>query len=84
MDERYICRICGYRLKFKIWGEDGKSPSYEICPCCGVEFGCDDYSPEAIKVYREKWIKSGAKWFNPNMMPNNWSLEKQLYNYKKI
>lgn len=78
------CRVCGYELAYFPWGENNDTPSYEICPCCGAEFGCDDYTPEAIKVYREKWIKSGAKWFNPNMMPTNWSLEKQLYNYKKI
>lgn len=53
MDERYICRICGYRLKIKIWGEDGKYPSYEICPCCGVEFGNEDYTLTSILEYRK-------------------------------
>lgn len=19
------------------WGDDGKTPTYDICPCCGVE-----------------------------------------------
>lgn len=75
-----FCHICGYKLGFSPWGEDGNNPSYEICPCCGAEFGCDDYTSKSIKAYREKWIKSGAKWFNPSMKPDNWDLKKQLNN----
>ena len=37
--EKIYCRICGYRLGFEPWGDDEKTPTYEICPCCGVEFG---------------------------------------------
>ena len=79
-----FCRVCGYKLKFSPWGEDNDTPTYEICPCCGAEFGCDDYNLESIKAYREKWIKAGAKWFNPKMMPDNWNLEKQLHNMKSV
>lgn len=35
----FYCRVCGLYLGYQPWGEDGKTPSYEICPCCGVEFG---------------------------------------------
>lgn len=79
-----FCRVCGYELEFSPWGESNDTPTYEICPCCGAEFGYDDYTPESIKTYREKWIQSGAKWFNPEMKPGNWNLEKQLHNCKKI
>ena len=41
--EKFYCRICGYRLGFEPWGDDGKTPTYEICPCCGVEFGNEDW-----------------------------------------
>ena len=78
MSDKY-CRVCGFKLRFSPWGEDNNSPTYEICPCCGAEFGCDDYTPKSIKAYREKWIKSGAKWFNPDKKPDNWNLEKQLH-----
>lgn len=80
MDERYICRICGYRLKFKIWGEDGKSPSYEICPCCGVEFGNEDYTLTSILNYRKRWIEAGCNWFLAQNKPLNWSYKAQLEN----
>lgn len=74
------CRVCGYKLSFSPWGSDNNTPTFEICPCCGAEFGCDDYTPQSIMAYRENWIKSGSKWFDPAKKPDNWSLEKQLHN----
>ena len=53
MDEKFICRVCGYKLNFKIWGDDGHTPSYEMCPCCGVEFGNEDYTISSIHKYRK-------------------------------
>ena len=79
-----FCKVCGYELGFAPWGENNNSPSFEICPCCGAEFGYDDYTTESIKTYRSNWIKSGAKWFDPNMMPNNWCLQQQLHNIKNF
>lgn len=80
MDERFICRVCGYKLNFKIWGEDGRTPSYEICPCCGVEFGNEDYTISSIHKYRKNWIESGCVWFSIQQKPLNWSCKNQLRN----
>jgi hypothetical protein len=77
-DEIYYCRVCGLRQFEPPWGEDGKIPSYDICSCCGVEFGNEDYTLESIKSYRIKWMSSGAKWFDKNKKPTEWSLERQL------
>ena len=74
------CRVCGYKLKFFPWESDNNTPTFEICPCCGAEFGYDDYTPQSVMAYRENWIKSGSKWFDPAKKPDNWSLEKQLHN----
>lgn len=60
------------------WGEDGDEPSYDICLCCGAEFGFDDYTIELIRGYRQKWIDTGAKWAYPEFRPEDWNLEKQL------
>ena len=79
MPDKY-CRICGFKLRFSPWGKDNNTPTYYICPCCGAEFGYDDYTPKSIKAYREKWIKSGAKWFDSKMKPENWNIEDQLHN----
>ncbi len=32
-NEAYHCRVCGLKQDFKPWGEDGKTPTFEICGC---------------------------------------------------
>lgn len=48
------CRVCGLHIDDLPWGQDGNSPTYDICPCCGVEFGYEDYTAESARRYREK------------------------------
>ena len=72
------CRVCGWNQDELPWGDDGLTPSFEICDCCGVQFGYEDCTPTAISGFRKKWIDSGAKWFNPDARPLDWSLEVQL------
>ncbi|BAE85638.1 hypothetical protein [Desulfitobacterium hafniense] len=77
--KNYTCHVCGYPdLDEAPWGDDEKSPSYNICPCCGVEFGYEDSQDIALIAYRNNWIKKGAKWFTPSLKPDNWNLEEQL------
>lgn len=74
-----FCSICGYPLgNYNPWGGDGKTPTCDICPCCGVEWGNEDYTSESRTEYRNKWLADGAKWFEPQKKPVNWNLEKQL------
>lgn len=55
----HTCRVCGYYDKELLpWGEDGETPTFEICPCCNVEFGYEDVQLSSIKSYREKWMNS--------------------------
>lgn len=63
------------------WGEDGNCPTHEICPCCNVEFGYEDYTVESAKQYRRKWINEGANWFELAEKPENWDEKEQ---FKKI
>lgn len=74
----YRCRVCGMRHMEPPWGVDGKSPSRDICECCGVEHGYEDSNLDAIRAYREKWLAQGAKWLDPKMRPESWSAEEQL------
>ena len=74
----YRCRICGLLHLDPPWGEDGGSPTYDICPCCFAEAGFDDFLIVNIRAYRQKWIESGAKWRHPKYMPEDWNLEEQL------
>ncbi|MEM6334162.1 MAG: hypothetical protein AAF823_12570 [Planctomycetota bacterium] len=58
-------------------------PSYDVCACCGYEFGNDDEpgtsNPATFEQYLRKWIGEGARWFDESQKPMNWSLEVQLH-----
>jgi hypothetical protein len=62
-----------------VWGK----PSYEVCHCCGFEFGFDD-EPESgvvgssFEESRREWIAGGCVWFYPELQPADWSLSAQL------
>lgn len=82
-NDSLFCPVCGLEQDEAPWGADGKTPSFEICVCCGVEFGIEDYTIEGAKSYRQRWLANGAKWYVPELKPENWDLEKQLDNLKK-
>ncbi len=82
-NELYMCRVCGAEQLDLPWGEDGETPTYNICACCGVEFGYEDYTLIALKNYRIMWVNKGANWFCKKEKPDNWVLEEQLHNIPK-
>ncbi|MCO5057435.1 MAG: hypothetical protein M9905_06075 [Rhizobiaceae bacterium] len=72
------CRVCGLEQAEPQYGKDGVSPTFDICPCCGVEFGYQDTIRDAVLKFRDEWLASGAKWAEPKKQPTNWDLPKQL------
>lgn len=74
------CRVCGLFLEDPPWGNDGKTPLYEFCPCCGVEFGYQDSSLEGTKRFRKQWIENGMKWDDEKQKPDNWDPKEQFKN----
>lgn len=74
----YRCRICGLLQDEKPWGDDEKSPIFETCDCCGVEFGYEDETTDSIDDFREHWLKQGAKWYTPKAKPKEWNVNDQL------
>ncbi len=72
------CRICGLKQADPPWGEDGNSPTYVICDCCGVEFGYEDSTTKAVQRFRELWLERGAPWFRQEAKPVGWDLDCQL------
>jgi tetratricopeptide (TPR) repeat protein len=66
---RYTCPICGfpglYQPPFNAAG-DG---SFEICPCCGLQFGytCLARSPWSL---RQEWLRRGGPWRHPPAPPD--------------
>ncbi len=63
-------------------------PSYEVCTCCGFEFGNDDNpgtaEPVSFDDYLRQWIAQGCKWFDEKEKPRDWNLEAQLTRAKSI
>jgi hypothetical protein len=80
VDYNFACRVCGLLNEVPPWGADGKTPAFEICVCCGVEYGYEDWTVEGTKKYRQAWLGSGASWNMPRFKPNGWNLEEQLAN----
>jgi hypothetical protein len=72
------CRVCGLLQSEPPWGEDGMSPTFFYCPCCGVEFGYGDATLKAIKNWRANWISTGYKWSDTKSKPENWNVKDQI------
>jgi len=83
-EKRYICPVCGFDgLKDPPYNKSNE-PSYEICPCCGFEFGFNGTDNQiAFTDFRQRWISSGAHWFMQKLKPKEWDLKKQLNNLNK-
>lgn len=57
--------------------------SYEVCGCCGFEFGFDDDpggpSPgTSFSDYLKEWFMSGQQWFDSKIKPENFDLIRQM------
>lgn len=81
--DSYMCPVCGFvGLAQPPYNEAGGG-SFEICPCCGFEYGFDDQSEgRSFEDYRCSWLAAGAKWFNPDRRPADWHVEAQLANLR--
>ena len=74
----YICPVCGYPELDEAAYDDFGCASYNICPCCGTEFGYDD-STVAHAELRKKWILKGMLWWSKNQhQPKDWDAIKQV------
>ncbi len=79
-----MCPSCGYEGLYEPpWS--GDSPSDEICPCCAIQFGYDDYQHANAEAFyagwRARWVKDGKPWFSQSRTPpEGWSAGAQLRN----
>ncbi|UXI67527.1 hypothetical protein [Tahibacter amnicola] len=76
----YPCRVCGLLHEQPLWGQDDKTPSWEVCVCCGYQVGYHDCSPVAARHFRETWIARGARWRFPERCPPDWQWQAQVKN----
>jgi hypothetical protein len=64
---RFRCPVCLFdKLEYP-------PNNYEICPCCGTEFGNDDERVTHAQL-RSEWIARDGAWFfrNPPPLWNPW------------
>lgn len=76
----YICPVCGDDgLEEEAYGKNF-NPSYEICSCCGFEFGYsedhdvrlgyyvvpNEMKAAAFQLYRKQWVETGAQIAHPD------------------
>jgi predicted RNA-binding Zn-ribbon protein involved in translation (DUF1610 family) len=74
----FDCPVCGYPgLPDEPWrvGVEYDSPSEDICPSCGTQFGYDDIADDRAerlanhRELRRKWIEAGRPWKHPGSEP---------------
>ncbi len=74
-----LCRVCGLNLGNELpWGLDGQTASFNICPCCGVEFGYEDATLDGIARFRDDWIANGGVFLDKSQQPPGWDRTAQL------
>ena len=82
-DDSMRCTVCTFSLPFAPWGDSGNEATFDICPCCGTEFGYDDATPAAVAASRKRWLENGATFWRPSDQPSDWSSEEQVWYLKK-
>jgi hypothetical protein len=87
MKKNEICPVCGYELDEPPYDEYDY-PSYNICSCCGFEYGVtDDDLKYTFESYRKEWENKGYPFRWEKEKPQNWGViaaKKQLENLKLL
>lgn len=77
-----LCPVCGYDCLEEVpyLGNDFLSGSFEICSCCGYQFGVDDLDRGIThEAHRRQWLREGAPWFSRYVRkPPGWNPKTQL------
>lgn len=75
----HTCIVCGYPHLTEAPRLKGGGGSFEICPCCGFQFGVDDDDRGITHAAaRAAWVKHGMKWHSRNAPPAGWNPKVQL------
>ncbi len=75
---KFTCPVCGFAALTEPHVDPMGSPSYAICPCCGIEFGNDDENRTHVQL-RAEWLAKGSPWWSERQPPpSNWNASEQL------
>ena len=78
-EDLHQCRVCGLRYDdFFPWGATGTDPTFDICDCCGTEFGYQDITVESVRAARARWLAAGGEWREERTRPSQWDRQRQL------
>jgi hypothetical protein len=78
MSARFNCPVCGYGNLTEPPYDLHGCGSFEICPCCGTEFGYDDVSRSHADL-TAAWLALGAQWWSKTTpRPARWNALDQL------
>jgi hypothetical protein len=73
-----VCPVCGYNELPKPAYDHSGYASFEICPCCGTQFGYQD-ARRPHESLRAEWVAKGLPWHSRVFpQPPGWDPEKQL------
>lgn len=74
----YVCPVCGWpELDEPAYDQYGSS-SFDICPCCGTQFGYQDARRTHADL-RAEWIAGGMPWSSRAVPePDGWESSSQL------
>ena len=76
--QTFVCPVCGYDGLREQPRDNTGSPSFEICPSCGTEYGYHDATRSHAELRRE-WLQAGAPWRHPETPPPpGWDPREQL------
>lgn len=74
----FSCPVCGFDGLGAPHRDRLGCASFDICPCCGTEFGYDDASRSHADL-RRAWRQGGARWRSRSSPPPaGWNPAEQM------
>ncbi|MGO4128407.1 hypothetical protein AB4Z01_28705 [Inquilinus sp. YAF38] len=73
----FACPVCGFPGLDEAPRDEHGCASFEICPCCGIEFGYEDAMTSHSEL-RARWIAGGKRWWSYKGPPPDWDADTQL------
>ena len=89
---KYFCPVCGYPELDEPPYFENEAGSFEICPCCFIEFGFTEGGRDGdalrdwIAEYRSAWVAQGMPWRSESRYsqpPRDWDPSVQILNVKQ-
>ena len=73
------CPVCGFNGLDEPPYDAYGCATFEICPCCGIQFGYDDFS-RTHEALRAEWVDRGMPWWSQSRKPPvNWDAAAQCH-----